>query len=190
MSKSLSETSKPSRNASRDPSRNPSRRASRNAVPGAARWAVVAAHAVPLLVLPAGLWRLALGFGLPVAESSPYLNAEPGMLAYMIGLTVLSELLAYLTLGLVRPWGEVFLGRRVDPRLATGAALVGSAGLFAAVGWSAYAEAAGLAAGDGTVLNPAQQALFLGCYLPLAGWPLLLAAVALAYYRRRTLVHS
>ncbi|MCX2179284.1 hypothetical protein KV205_01890 [Streptomyces sp. SKN60] len=162
-------------------------RIARNSVPGAARWAVLAAHAVPLLVLPAGLWRLALGFGLPVAESSPYLDAEPGMLAYMVGLTVLSELLAYLTLGLVRPWGEVFLGRRVDARIATGAALVGSAGLFAAVGWSAYAEAAGLATGDGTVLNPAQQALFLGCYLPLAVWPLLLAAVAVAYYRRRTL---
>ncbi|MEV6330273.1 hypothetical protein [Streptomyces sp. NPDC051909] len=156
-------------------------------VPAPPRWAVIAAHAVPLLVLPAGLWRLALGFGLPVAESSPYLNAEPATLAYMIGLTVLGELLAYLTLGLVRPWGEVFLGRRVDARLATGAALVGSAGLFLAVGWSVYAEVAGLAAGDLTVLTPAQQALFLGCYLPLAAWPVLLAAVAVAYHRRRTL---
>ncbi|MEU6927860.1 hypothetical protein [Streptomyces sp. NPDC046374] len=164
-----------------------------NALPDVPRWAAVAAHAVPFLVLPAGLWRLALAFGLPVAAHSPYSDPGPGMLAYMIGLTVLSELLALLTLGLVRGWGEVFPGwlpllggRPVGVRGATGAAFAGAAGLLAAGGWSGYAVYAGLGEGDGTVLTAAQNALFLGCYLPLAAWPVLLVAVAVAYRRRRS----
>ncbi|MFJ7064083.1 hypothetical protein [Streptomyces sp. NPDC101115] len=157
-----------------------------NALPEVPRWAALAAHAVPLVVLPSGLWRLALAFGLPVAESSPYLDPSPGEFAYMLGLTALFELLAFLTLGLVRPWGEAFLGRRVNARAATAAALAGTVGLVAAIGWSAYAEFAGLAADDPTVMTTAQQALFLVCYAPLAAWPPLLAAVAVAYYRRRT----
>ncbi|WP_329422006.1 hypothetical protein [Streptomyces sp. NBC_01268] len=164
-----------------------------NALPDVPRWAAVAAHAVPFLVLPAGLWRLGLAFGLPFAVHSPYSDPGPRMLAYMIGLTVLSELLALLTLGLVRGWGEVFPrwlpllgGRPVPVRAATGAALAGAAGLLAAASWSGYAVYAGLGEGDGTELTAAQDALFLGCYLPLGAWPVLLAAVAVAYHRRRS----
>ncbi|MGW5424719.1 hypothetical protein [Streptomyces sp. NPDC003943] len=157
-----------------------------NALPTVPRWAALAAHAVPFVVLPAGLWRLALAFGLPVVESGTrYSDPGPAMLAYMIGLTVGSELLAFLTLGLVRGWGEVFLGRRVNARAATGAALAGAVGLAATAGWSAYAVYAGLGDG-GMAMTAGQSALFYGCYLLLAAWPPLLAAVAVAYYRRRT----
>ncbi|MEU5921380.1 hypothetical protein [Streptomyces sp. NPDC047141] len=38
------------------------------ALPDVPRWAVLAAHAVPLLVLPSGIWRVALTFGAPVAR--------------------------------------------------------------------------------------------------------------------------
>lgn len=163
-----------------------------NALPEVPRWAAVAAHAVPLVVLPSGLWRLGLAFGLPVAGNSPYSDPGPGLFAYMVGLTVLSELLALLTLGLVRGWGEVFPrwlpllgGRPVAARAATAAALAGVAGLCAAGGWSAYAMTMGM--GDDLEFTVAQQTLFLGCYLPLAAWPVLLGAVAVAYHRRRTL---
>ncbi|MGW4162797.1 hypothetical protein [Streptomyces sp. NPDC004788] len=156
-----------------------------NALPTVPRWAALAAHAVPFVVLPAGLWRLALAFGLPVVESgSRFADPGPGLVAYIVGLTVVSELLAFLTLGLVRSWGEVFLGRRVNPRAAAGAALAGAVGLCALGGWSAYAEYADL--GDGMAMTTGQSALFYGCYLPLLAWPPLLAAVAVAYYRRRT----
>ncbi|MFJ9826788.1 hypothetical protein ACIRSU_20810 [Streptomyces sp. NPDC101160] len=156
-----------------------------NALPAVPRWAALTAHAVPFVVLPAGLWRLALAFGLPVVKSgSRFADPGPGLVAYMVGLTVVSELLAFLTLGLVRNWGEVFLGRRVNPRAAAGAALAGAVGLCALGGWSAYAEYAAL--GDVTAMTAGQSALFYGCYLLLAAWPPLLAAVAVAYYRRRT----
>ncbi|MFD5326605.1 hypothetical protein [Streptomyces sp. NPDC127092] len=162
-----------------------------NALPDVPRWAALAAHAVPLVVLPSGLWRLARVAGLPVTQDAGLLTMGPGETVYVVSLSVVSELLAFLTLGLVRPWGEVFPrrlpllgGRRVNPAAATGAALAGVAGLCAIAAWGVYASYAGL--GPGIPASPAQEAVLLVCYAPLAAWPPLLAAVAVAYYRRRT----
>ncbi|MFE7549576.1 hypothetical protein [Streptomyces gardneri] len=161
------------------------------ALPDVPRWAALAAHAVPLVTLPSGLWRLALVAGLPVTQ-----DAELGAMgfwvsAYVVSLSVVSELLAFLTLGLVRSWGEVFPrwmpflgGRRVNPAAATAAAFAGVAGLCAIAGWGVYASYADL--GPGIPASPAQEALLIACYAPLLAWPVLVAAVAASYYRRRT----
>ncbi|WP_369147839.1 hypothetical protein [Streptomyces sp. R44] len=161
------------------------------ALPDVPRWAAVAAHAVPLIVLPSGLWRLALTFGAPVARvDDPSLRQA----VFQIVLTALAELLAFLTLGLVREWGEVFPrrlpflgGRPVGARGATIAALAGAFGLTALTCWFAYVAYAGIgenAPGTHTE-SPLQDALFYACYLPLLAWAPLLAAVAVAYHRRR-----
>ncbi|CAM5289163.1 hypothetical protein ACWD5B_12545 [Streptomyces tanashiensis] len=161
------------------------------ALPDVPRWAVVAAHAVPLIVLPSGIWRVALTFGAPLARVD-----DPGLGqgAFQLGLTVLAELLAFLTLGLVREWGEVFPrrlpflgGRPVGARGATFAALSGVFGLTALTCWFAYVAYAGIGEGSpGThVESTFQQTLFHVCYLPLVAWAPLLAAVAIAYHRRR-----
>ncbi|WP_225804076.1 hypothetical protein [Streptomyces sp. NK15101] len=159
-------------------------------LPDVPRWAAVAAHAVPLLVLPSGLWRLALVSGLPVTLDAADGTMGLGEGVYVVSLSVVSELLAFLTLGLVRPWGEVFPrwtpflgGRRVNPAAAAGTALAGAAGLCAIAAWGVYAAYAGL--GPGIPVSPAQDAVLVACYAPLAAWPPLLAAVAVAYYRRR-----
>ncbi|WP_329280506.1 hypothetical protein [Streptomyces sp. NBC_00691] len=160
------------------------------ALPGVPRWAALAAHAVPLVTLPSGLWRLALVAGLPVTQDAGRGAMSTGESVYVVSLSVVSELLAFLTLGLVRSWGEVFPrwmpflgGRRVNPAAATGAALAGAAGLCAIAAWGAYAAYAGL--GPGIPATPAQDALLIVCYAPLLAWPVLLAAVAVAYRRRR-----
>ncbi|MFD3566097.1 hypothetical protein [Streptomyces sp. NPDC058671] len=160
------------------------------ALPGVPRWAVLAAHAVPLVTLPSGLWRLALVAGLPVTQDAELGAMSAGESVYVVALSVVSELLALLTLGLVRSWGEVFPrwtpflgGRRVNPAAATGAALAGVAGLCALAGWGAYASYADL--GPAVPATGAQDALLIACYAPLAAWPVLLAAVAVAYHRRR-----
>ncbi|MFE1546893.1 hypothetical protein [Streptomyces sp. NPDC058718] len=160
------------------------------ALPDVPRWAVLAAHAVPLVTLPSGLWRLALVAGLPVTQDAE-LGAGFWGSAYVVSLSVVSELLAFLTLGLVRSWGEVFPrwmpflgGRRVNPRAATGAAFAGVAGLCAIVAWGVYASIADL--GPGIPASPAQDALLIACYTPLLAWPVLVAAVAASYHRRRT----
>ncbi|QES07044.1 hypothetical protein DEJ44_16445 [Streptomyces venezuelae] len=160
------------------------------ALPDVPRWAILAAHAVPLATLPSGLWRLALVAGLPVTQDAELGAMTLGTSVYVVSLSVVSELLALLTLGLVRPWGEVFPrwlpflgGRRVNAATATGAAFAGVAGLCAIAGWGVYASSAGL--GPGIPASPAQDALLIACYAPLAAWPVLLAAVAVAYHRRR-----
>ncbi|MCT4354765.1 hypothetical protein M5362_16675 [Streptomyces sp. Je 1-79] len=161
------------------------------ALPGVPRWAALAAHAVPLIVLPSGVWRIALTLGLPVARVD-----DPGLAqnAYQIVLTVVAELLAFLTLGLVRSWGEVFPrrlpfvgGRPVPVRGATAAALGGASGLFALTGWYTYVAFAGIGADSpgAHIDGPVQEALLHACYLPLAAWAPLLVAVTVAYARRR-----
>ncbi|MFF1379924.1 hypothetical protein [Streptomyces sp. NPDC058308] len=167
------------------------------ALPGVPRWAALAAHAVPLATLPSGLWRVALVAGLPVA-AEPQRGA--GEAAYILMLSVVSEGLALMTLGLVRGWGEVVPrwipvigGRPVRPLAAVVPALSGAAALFGILAWAFYAQSAGLGegsggrSGEGGVTGSVDQtAVLVACYAPLIAWPPLLTAVALAYYRRRT----
>ncbi|MGP3637025.1 hypothetical protein ACTU45_27385 [Streptomyces sp. 24-1644] len=160
-----------------------------NALPDVPRWAALAAYAVPLVTLPSGLWRIVLVAGLPVAAEPV---ASSGEALYILSLTVVSEALALLTLGLVQPWGEtvprwipLLGGRRVRPLAAVVPALLGAAALFALCGWVGYVQGTNLSTGSITD-TPAQQALLVLCYLPLLAWAPLVATSAIAYYRRRT----
>ncbi|MGK3206353.1 hypothetical protein [Amycolatopsis sp. MEPSY49] len=152
------------------------------------RWAVVAAHAVPLVTLPSGIWRLFLAGGADLGLR-PYYAIGFGEAAYIVGLSVVSEALALLTLGLVRPWGErvpqwipLLGGRRVAPSAAIVPAALGALAL--AVIW-AYAFRDFPRFGAVTFAGPGWHALLVACYLPLLLWAPLLAAVTWAYWRRR-----
>lgn len=159
-----------------------------DALPDVPRWAVLAAHAVPLVTLPSGLWRIAQVAGLPVAEQ---LGRDGREVVVAVSLTLITEGLALLTLGLVRPWGEVapcwlplIGGRRVHPLAAVVPALLGAAVLCAIGGWFTCTQAAGLI--RRVTQTSAQQVLLVVCYSPLLAWAPLVAATTLAYYRRRT----
>ncbi|GHD43812.1 hypothetical protein [Streptomyces galbus] len=158
-----------------------------DALPDVPRWAVLAAHTVPLVTLPSGLWRIAQVAGLPVAEQLGR-NGHEAVVA--MSLTLLTEGLALLTLGLVRPWGDVVPrwlplvgGRRVHTLAAVVPALLGAATLCAITGWFACTQAAVLI--GRVTQTSAQQVLLVACYSPLLAWAPLLAVTALAYYRRR-----
>lgn len=159
-----------------------------DALPGVPRWAVLAAHTVPLVTLPSGLWRIAQVAGLPVAAQSGRDGREA---VVALSLTLVTEALALLTLGLVRPWGEVaprrlplIGGRRVHTLAAVVPALLGAVVLAAMAGWFTCTQAAGLI--GRVAQTPAQHVLLVVCYAPLLVWAPLLAATTLAYYRRRT----
>ncbi|MFE9697599.1 hypothetical protein [Streptomyces sp. NPDC006270] len=152
------------------------------------RWAVRAARLVPLTVLPTGLWRLAMVCGLPSGYTAegfvPF--DTPGAKLWMLMLSVVCELLALLTLGLVRPWGEttprwipVIGGRTVRPLAAVVPAAVGALALTAIWAtmpwWWAYSHPDMTSAGS----------LLVGViYQPLVLWGPLLGAVTVSYYRR------
>ncbi|WP_327412123.1 hypothetical protein [Streptomyces sp. NBC_01233] len=164
------------------------------------RWARISAHAVPLVVLPSGLWRVALVLGLVDRNSGHHwLSWER---PYVLSLTVFSECLALLTLGLVRPWGEVVprwvpvLGGR---RIPTAAAVIPAmAGATVVTGLCAYAglnyvfhfvQPLNDTGETFPTSGPEMWALMI-CYVPLVAWGPLLAAVTIAYHRRRRSTRS
>jgi hypothetical protein len=151
------------------------------------RWAAVAAHLVPITTLPSGLWRVPLALGFPMGIVGVRLHWwEP---AYIIGLSLVTEAAALLTLGLVRPWGERVPGwvpllgdRRVPPLAAVVPASIGA--VLLALIW-AYAFRDFPEFGGIRFTHDGWKVLMIASYLPLLLWAPLLAAVTVAYYRRR-----
>ncbi|WP_345607240.1 hypothetical protein [Pseudonocardia adelaidensis] len=153
----------------------------------APRWAVVAAHIVPLTTLPSGLWRVPLALGFPMGLVGLQIQWwEP---PYFIALSLVTEGAALLTLGLVRPWGErvprrvpLLGGRRVPPLAAVVPASAGAValGLIWAYAFRDFPEL-----GNFHFAHGGWKVLMIAAYLPLLLWAPLLAAVTVAYYRRR-----
>ncbi|MFD9685373.1 hypothetical protein ACFXPX_26035 [Kitasatospora sp. NPDC059146] len=159
------------------------------AVPAPPRWAVRAAHAAAVTALPAGLWRL----GLTLGWHGGYTDAGYHAVGFTgrdavwpLTLSVLTEALALLTLGLVRPWGTVpprwvplLGGRPVNPRRVVLAASLGAAGLTAL--WTPFLAWWTVSHPD---MTPRGHLLVGFLYLPAAAWGPLLAAVTVSYHRR------
>ncbi|MGW0538474.1 hypothetical protein [Streptomyces sp. NPDC003032] len=152
------------------------------------RWAERIAHAIPLVVLPVGIWRLPIAFGHGMGgETLPpaWYNVP-----YVFGLTLLSELLALLSFGLVRGWGEVVPrrvpligGRSVAPAAAIVPAALG--GLFftgVGVHWLTVAFTEGPA---GWPYAEGWNVLAMTMSGLMNLWGPLLLVLTYAYYRRR-----
>ncbi|WP_314253447.1 hypothetical protein [Streptomyces sp. DSM 40907] len=160
------------------------------------RWAVRVAHVIPLCVLPSGLWRVALVLGL-AGYDTDYQWAvweRP----YVLGLSVVSEGLALLALGLVRPWGEVvprwvpaLRGRRIPIPAAVVPAALGAALIMMFCAYALlnqifdFVEPMNENGDGGPTSGPAAWALW-AAYVPLLAWGPLLAILTVAYYRRRS----
>ncbi|WP_069817420.1 hypothetical protein [Streptomyces sp. TP-A0874] len=156
------------------------------------RWARITAHLAVLVTLPAGLWRIAMGIGIPVGYSDEVLRSVydvPGAGTFAnIGISVCQECVALLTLGLVSRWGEVvprwipFLGgKRVHPLAGTIPAALGAAALTVIalsqlLLWDSVTDSA---------LQGTGRTVMGWCYLPLILWGPLLGLVTISYYRRR-----
>ncbi|MEU1308697.1 hypothetical protein ABZ419_07355 [Streptomyces cinnamoneus] len=154
------------------------------------RWAVWAAHLTTLVVLPSGLWRIALVLGYPAGYTDEGFVGfqSAGAKVWMLTLSVVCELLAFLTVGLVRPWGEVVPrwiplvgGRVVRPMAAVVPAVLGAVALtclWADVPWWWTFPHDDMTATGNLVVGL--------LYQPLVLWGPLLAAVTVSYHRRRT----
>jgi hypothetical protein len=155
------------------------------------RVARFAAHGAVLVTLPSGLWRVAMAVGVPVGFSPEVLRRVydvPGTGSlFIVGISVVQESLALLTLGLVRPWGEVVPqwipvagGRHVRPLAVVVPAGV-SALLLTIV---AVSQILMWSRGGGDMSASGRMVLGI-CYLPLAMWGPLLAVATACYYLRR-----
>lgn len=175
-------------------------------VPGVPRWARRAAYAVPYTVLPASLWRIAVcTFHVPIGRgeigSGIAPSGVPGVPIelYVILLSVVSELLAFATVGLVSTWGEVFprwipvlRGRRVPTFAAVVPAVLGAAVLTLLWTWVAVSFSLGmridgrpLASGSVLSFDDWKGIVAVIAYAPLLLWGPLLSAVTVSYWKRR-----
>ena len=153
------------------------------------RWARIAAHAAAITPLPSAVWRLLLVFGFSAGFT------EQGLLAlnvagwgwvHLVALSVLTELAALPTLGLVQPWGEVVPrwvphlgGRRIPSRPVVLLASVGAAVLFAL--WTPLLHRWTYDHSDMTTTGVMTVGLR---YLQLVAWSPLLAAVTASNAKR------
>ncbi|MEV7187081.1 hypothetical protein [Kitasatospora sp. NPDC093102] len=164
-------------------------------VPPAPRWAQLAAKAAALTTVPSGLWRIVFGFGAPMgftgATAAAYAEHQPGWgTVYCVALSALAESLAFLTLGLVRPWGLIaprwiplIGGRRVQPLAAILPAMLGSV-VLTAVGMEALFGGWARNLVDPDSPRGFAAVVMTLAYLPLVAWGPLLGAVTLDYARR------
>lgn len=142
------------------------------------RWAVLAAHVIPLLVLPSTLWRIALVLGFTGGYTEAglaELDLDGAGRAYVLGLSVMSEAVALLSLGLVRGWGE-----KLPARLVVASGSFGA--LILAVLWTPLLLWWNLPHDDMTESGAFVVGLL---YLPMVAWVPLLAALTVSYRRRR-----
>ncbi|SDE32341.1 hypothetical protein [Glycomyces harbinensis] len=169
--------------------------------PGVPRWAVWTAYATALTALPSALWRIAaMVAGVPLLEHVAAAPTQTGTLAegpwwYIVSLSVVSEALAFLAVGLVTTWGEVWprwvpvlRGRRVPVAAAVVPAAIGAA-LLLFLPYTLVMLGFGLGVdGEPTrlVVSGWQTVVFWVAYAPLALWGPLLAVLTVHYYRRRT----
>ncbi|MGH3358161.1 MAG: hypothetical protein ACRDO7_05125 [Nocardioidaceae bacterium] len=155
------------------------------------RWAVIAAHVAAFAPVLSSLWRLPLIFGVSMGMTDAFMDdmmSHPfaARAGYLVGLGVVSDALAFLTIGLVRPWGDavprrmpVLGGRRIPPAAVIIPAVVG--GLAAT---AVFVPMVWLWPENITELT-GWTALMTFCYAPLMLWGPLVLAVTWAYYRRR-----
>lgn len=168
---------------------------------GVPRWAVWTAYATAFTALPSGIWRIvALIGGVPLMELRHPAPADAGTLAegpwwYIVTLSVVGEALAFLAVGLVTEWGEVWprwipglRGRRVPVLTAVVPAAVGAVALLV-LPYAMVMYAFGLGIDGeptGLVVSGWQSVVFWVAYAPLAAWGPLLGVLTVHYYRRRT----
>jgi len=167
----------------------------------------MAAYAIPFTVLPSSIWRIVtFTFHVPLVNDPPPGADVNGTLPnwfplelYVVVLSVFSELLAFLAIGLIARWGEVFprwtpglRGRRVPVLVAVVPAALGATVLTALWTWATVTtffrrtiQGDSLPADNPFAEYGWQYAVAAAAYVPLIAWGPLLAAVTFAYYRRR-----
>ena len=161
--------------------------------PGTPIWAVAAAVGAILVVLPSAIWRIIVALDIDVGMTSAWKQAEhiPGWgTLYATTISVLSLILASMTLGLVQKWGQKlpawvpFMGQKnVPTKLAVGTAVIGALAVIAicvycAMNWHRIVGFAGMP-------TPLGYAIVTAAYVPMLAWGPLVLVAAYGYWRRR-----
>ena len=153
------------------------------------RWVRRAAWGAFAATVPSAVWRVLMIVGLMpgAADLRRYELADDPALgyAYVFGLSVVQLVAGFLTVGLVRAWGERLLGRRVPVIPVVVAAVLGG---LAVVWLFDVSLVGGLLAGqrpDSGLVSGWALALLVACYLPIFLWGPLELLATYGYWQRR-----
>jgi hypothetical protein len=156
---------------------------------GVPRWAARVAAAIPLVVLPSSIWRITVVWFFPPEGSGP--DDVPHWLpieVYVVLVSIVAEGLAFCAYALVTGWGARL------PRWLVGVpATLGSTLLVLVTFGSAITSLRGVTVRgeplpDNYPLHTRdlEGALAIAAYAPLLLWGPMLAALTIAYWRRRS----
>ncbi|MGU3431638.1 hypothetical protein ACNHUS_01360 [Actinomycetes bacterium M1A6_2h] len=151
------------------------------------RWLVRVAWAAFAVTVPSAVWRVLMIVGLMpgTAELRVFELGDDHTVnyVYVFGLSVVQLAAALLTVGLVRPWGTIFLGRRVPRWPVIGVATAG--GL--AVTWLFTVSLPGqIATGhrpDAGHVSGLPLVVMFACYSPIVLWGPLELWATYGYWR-------
>ncbi len=154
---------------------------------------VLAAWGAFLATIPSAVWRVLMIVGwMPgTSELRQFELADDAPLAYgyVFALSVVQLAAGFLTVGLVRPWGERLFGRRVP---LVPVVIVATLGGLAVVWFFDISLVGALLAGqrpDNGLVSGVPLAVMVACYAPILLWgPLELLATA-GYAQRRRSTH-
>lgn len=152
-------------------------------------WLILCAWAAFLSVIPSAFWRVAMIMGwLPGTSEFREQELAPGAIGaylYVYALSIVQLGFGFLSVGLVRPWGERLFGWRIPRVLPTLAGLLG--GLV--VTWLFnVAMVSAVVFGhrpDGGTISGWPLAVMVWCYLPLLLWGPLVVMSACGYWWAR-----
>ena len=152
-------------------------------------WLILCAWAAFLSVIPSALWRVAMIMGwLPGTSEFREQQLAPGAIGaylYVYALSLVQLGFGFLSIGLVRPWGERLFGWRIPRVLPTLAGLLG--GLVATWLFN-VAMVSAVVFGhrpDGGTISGWPLAVMVWCYLPLLLWGPLVVMSACGYWWAR-----
>lgn len=142
-----------------------------------------------LATVPSAVWRVLMIVGLlpGTQELRQFELAGDASLgyAYVFGLSIVQLTAGFLTVGLIRPWGEHVFGRRVP--LAPVVLLATLGGL--AVVWLFNVQmVGGLVAGqrpDAGLVSGVPLTVLVTCYAPILLWGPLELLATVGYWQRR-----
>ena len=159
---------------------------SEDAVPERPGWLILSAWCAFLCTVPSALWRVAMIMGwLPDTSELRSRELEQDAVngyLYVYALSIVQVGFGFLTVGLVRPWGERILGRTIPRIIPT---LLGILGGLAATWIFNIAMVSAIAFGlrpDGGTVSGWPLVIMVWCYLPLQLWGPLAVLSACGYW--------
>lgn len=141
------------------------------------------------VTIPSAVWRVLMITGsMPGTDALRRFELSPDPVtgyAYVFGLSIVQLGTGFLAVGLARPWGERFIGRRVPLTPPVVAGLIGGLAVTWLFDISMVTQIASGARPDQGLVTGFPLAVMVACYVPILFWGPLTITATIGYGWRR-----